>query len=35
VDVYAHRIRLRGGAVSAEELITDLASKELRSIRHG
>ncbi len=35
VEAYAHRIRLRGGAVKAEELVADLAVKELRHIRHG
>jgi len=31
---YAHRIRLRGGGVKAEELVSDLAARELRRIRH-
>lgn len=35
VEVYAHRIRLRGGALKAEELVADLASGELRRLRHG
>ena len=35
VEAYAHRIRLRGGAVKAEELVAGLAAKELRHIRHG
>lgn len=35
VEVYAHRIRLRGGALKAEDLVADLASRELRRLRHG
>lgn len=35
VEVYAHRIRLRGGAVKAEELVADMAAKKIRRIRHG
>ncbi|MCK5735872.1 MAG: AAA family ATPase [Spirochaetaceae bacterium] len=35
VEAYAHRIRLRGGTVKAEELVADLAARELRRIRHG
>jgi MoxR-like ATPase len=35
VETYAHRIRLRGGAVSAGELVTDITSRELRRIRNG
>lgn len=35
VEVYAHRIRLRGGALKAEDLVADLAARELRRLRHG
>ncbi len=35
VITYAHRIRLRGGTVKAEELVANLAAKEIRRIRHG
>ncbi|RKX74719.1 MAG: magnesium chelatase [Spirochaetes bacterium] len=35
VVTYAHRIRLRGGGVTAQELVSDLAVRELRRIRHG
>jgi len=34
VSTYAHRIRLRGGGVRAEELVSDLTARELRRIRH-
>ncbi len=35
VAAYAHRIRLRGGGVTAQDLVSDLAARELRRIRHG
>jgi len=34
VAAYAHRIRLRSGAVKAEELVADLTAREIRRIRH-
>ncbi len=34
-DVYAHRIRLRGGSADAVSFVSDMASKEIRRIRHG
>lgn len=35
VEAYAHRIRLRGGSVKAEALVSHLAAREIRRIRHG
>lgn len=34
VEAYAHRLRLRGGAVDAEDLTADCTHKEIRRIRH-
>jgi MoxR-like ATPase len=35
VEAYAHRVRMRGGSVTAEELVADITSKELRRMRNG
>ena len=34
VETYAHRIRMKAGAAGAASLVADLASRELRRIRH-